>query len=85
MDNTLPGNWIISELNVQGNYGFGAAMPGLPGIFIGKMKSAAWSLTAMGADIADIYHERVADGKYFFDGKWHPLETREEVIAVNGA
>ena len=48
------------------------------------MNDAAWSLTAMGADISDIYYERIDGNRYLFDGKWRDLEIRKEYIEVKG-
>lgn len=84
LGNSVPGTWIINELNVKGNYAYGAALPGLPGIFLGKMSEAAWSMTNMGADVADLFYERVEGDQYFYNGTWHKLKERKEVIKVKG-
>ncbi len=63
--------------------GFGYA--GVPGIFAGRTTDLAWGLTAVPADVTDLFLERVFDnGNYLRDGRQVPLETRTETIAVAG-
>lgn len=69
---------------MNGNYTLGAALPGLPGVFIGKTSVAAWSMTAMGADIADIFYEKIGGNEYYYNGAWHKLKERKEIINVKG-
>lgn len=84
MGNTVPGLWVINELKVKENYAYGSALPGLPGVFIGRTNVAAWSLTNMGADVADLFFERIEGNKYYHNG-WHDLKERKEVIKVKGS
>jgi acyl-homoserine lactone acylase PvdQ len=41
-------------------------------------------LTSITIDNADIYEEKIKDGKYLFKGKYYPLEIREEIVKVKG-
>jgi len=65
----------------------GFTFSGFPGVVIGRNPHLAWGLTNMGADVTDFFLERVdADAAtYLRDGAQVPLETRTEVIEVNGA
>ena len=64
----------------------GFTFAGFPGVIIGHNADLAWGLTNMGADVTDFFLERVDDeaGTYERDGEDVPLETRTEVIEVNG-
>ena len=64
--------------------GFGFA--GMPGVVIGHDARLAWGLTNMGADVTDLFLEKVDDqaGTQLVDGAQVPLQVRHETIAVNG-
>ena len=65
----------------------GFTFAGFPGVIIGHNSDLAWGLTNMGADVSDFFLERVdaEAGTYLKDGAQLPLETRTEIIEVNGA
>ena len=42
-------------------------------------------MTALNPDTMDLFTETVKDGKYLYDGKWHPLKVIEETIKVRFA
>ncbi|ROR73402.1 penicillin acylase family protein [Bogoriella caseilytica] len=64
----------------------GTSFAGLPGVIIGQNDQLAWGLTNLGADVTDFVLQRTYDdGTYLRDGARVPLETRTEVIHVNGA
>lgn len=64
----------------------GFTFAGFPGVVIGRNPDLAWGLTNMGADVTDFFLERVDadEGTYLRDGAQVPLESRTEVIEVNG-
>lgn len=62
--------------------GFGFA--GMPAVFIGHNAQIAWGLTDLGADVSDLYLERVSGGTYEDRGRRVPLRTRQETIKVAG-
>jgi penicillin amidase len=71
------------ELSVEG-----ATLPGVPGVVIGRTDRIAWGLTALEPDVEDLFLERPdpADaGRYLWNGRSLPFETRTETIAVRGA
>jgi penicillin amidase len=62
--------------------GFGFA--GMPAVFIGHNADITWGLTNLGADVVDLYLEKVDGRTYEYRGEQLPLQTREEVIEVAG-
>jgi penicillin amidase len=62
----------------------GFTFSGLPGVVIGHNQSIAWGMTNLGADVTDLYLEKVQDGKYLYDGELREFETRKETIKVAG-
>ncbi|MGY1436263.1 penicillin acylase family protein [Streptomyces reniochalinae] len=62
----------------------GFTFSGMPGVVIGHNQDISWGLTNLGADVTDLYLEKVSDGHYLYDGKEVPYRTREETIKVAG-
>ncbi|MFJ5098898.1 penicillin acylase family protein [Streptomyces sp. NPDC088557] len=62
----------------------GYTFSGMPGVIIGHNDKIAWGLTNLGADVTDLYLERIGPDGYLVDGKVKPFTTREEVIKVAG-
>lgn len=69
----------------------GVALPGLPGIVLGRNRSIAWGFTNAKEDIDDLLEEEVSgDGLRYVaqvsDGKktWKPIEKRPYVIQARG-
>lgn len=60
----------------------GFTFSGMPGVVIGHNRDISWGLTNLGADVTDLYLEKVKDGKYLYDGKEVPYRTRQETIKV---
>ncbi len=60
----------------------GLSFAGLPGVVAGHNVDIAWSLTNLGADVTDLYVERVTDRTWRRGGKQLPLQVRTETIAV---
>lgn len=63
----------------------GAALPGVPGIYVGRNRRIAWGTVAMSCPAMDVCVERL-DGKgkglYLAEGIWKKLERRNEEIKV---
>lgn len=87
---TLPSIWYQMGLHcrtVDGDCPYdvaGFTFPGLPGVVIGHNAHIAWGFTNLGADVTDLYLEKVSGGKYLYEGDWRPLDTRRETIKVAG-
>jgi penicillin G amidase len=62
--------------------GFGFA--GVPGVVIGHNDRIAWGFTNLGADVMDLYVERLDGNTVMYDGEREPLTTRRELIGVKG-
>ena len=56
----------------------------MPGVVIGHNQNIAWGFTNLGADVTDLYLEKVTGDTYLYDGKQVPFTTREETIKVAG-
>jgi len=64
--------------------GFGFS--GLPGVVIGHNDRVAWGVTNLGADVSDLFLEKVTGDSYAVPGGGsEPLTTRTETIKVAGA
>jgi penicillin amidase len=72
---TAPAVWYFAHLNAPGLDAIGGTLPGVPGILVGRNDRIAWGLTNTGADVQDLYLERLDQ----------PFEQLEETIKVKGA
>ena len=57
---------------------------GFPWILLGKTENIAMGITAIHADVIDMYEEKVTeDGKFYeFDGELIPVTQQKEIIKV---
>ncbi|MEU2155609.1 penicillin acylase family protein [Streptomyces sp. NPDC019396] len=62
----------------------GYTFSGMPGVIIGHNQDIAWGFTNLGADVTDLYLERVTEQGYTSGSKVKPFTTREETIKVAG-
>lgn len=62
----------------------GYTFAGMPGVVIGHNKDISWGMTNLGADVSDLYLEKVTADSYLYDGKQLPFATRKEKIKVAG-
>ncbi|MDV9191255.1 penicillin acylase family protein [Streptomyces sp. SR27] len=62
----------------------GYTFSGMPGVIIGHNDKIAWGLTNLGADVTDLYLEKIGPDGYLVDGKVKPFTSREETIKVAG-
>ena len=72
---TAPAVWYFAHLHAPGVDAIGATLPGVPGILVGRNDRIAWGLTNTGADVQDLYLERLDQ----------PFAQFEETIKVKGA
>ena len=83
---TEPNIWYMADLSAPGFHAAGVTLPGVPFVVAGHNDHVAWGLTALMADVQDLYIEKL-DGKGNYegnDGQWHPLAVDYEVIHVRG-
>jgi penicillin amidase len=71
---TAPAVWYFAQLHAPGLDAIGATLPGVPGVLIGRNQRIAWGFTASGADVQDLYLEKL-DSQF---------DQREEIIKVKG-
>ncbi|WP_441250639.1 penicillin acylase family protein [Kitasatospora sp. McL0602] len=63
----------------------GFTFAGMPGVVIGHNQHIAWGFTNLGADVTDLYLEKVTGpDTYLKDGQDKKFETRKETIKVAG-
>ncbi|MGW0466999.1 penicillin acylase family protein [Streptomyces sp. NPDC003027] len=62
----------------------GYTFSGMPGVVIGHNDTIAWGFTNLGADVTDLYLEKVSGEGYLVDGRTKPFTTREETIKIAG-
>ncbi|ROR42493.1 penicillin acylase family protein [Kitasatospora cineracea] len=63
----------------------GYTFAGMPGVVIGHNKDVAWGFTNLGADVTDLYLEKVTGpDTYLYDGKDTKFAVRKETIKVAG-
>ena len=79
-----PSVWYQSSINSPEVQGIGVALPGVPGIQIGRNRNIAWGQTNTQADTEDYYIlEETEDGSgYIYQGEVRPYEIRAETIQV---
>ncbi|MHB9148628.1 MAG: penicillin acylase family protein [Thermoleophilia bacterium] len=66
----------------------GFSFAGVPGVVIGHNADIAWGFTNVGADVQDLYVERVNPenpNQYEVNGSWVDMDTVTETIEVAGA
>ncbi|WP_329210109.1 penicillin acylase family protein [Streptomyces sp. NBC_00683] len=73
---------VISETCQYNTAGY--TFSGMPGVIIGHNADIAWGFTNLGADVTDLFLEKVSGEGYQYDGRTKPFDTREETIKVAG-
>jgi penicillin amidase len=83
-----PSVWYFARLKAPGLDVFGATLPGVPFVVLGRNAHVAWGFTTTNADTIDLYLERIdPDHPSLYQAPGGPteLETRAEEIQVRGA
>jgi penicillin amidase len=83
-----PGVWYLAHLRAPEIELVGATLAGVPGIVLGHNGAIAWGFTNTGADVQDLFVERLDPddpARYLVPGGTAPFETREEIIRIKGA
>ena len=81
----LPGNWHPVGLFTPEIQAVGGALPGMPGILIGRTKHVAFGVTNAYGDVQDLYVETLdpADPTHYLDGgKSRPFDIVSETIRI---
>jgi len=85
---TTPSVWYFAQLHAPGLDVFGATLPGVPFVLLGRNRHVAWGLTNTGSDLQDLYLEQLDpnDGeRYKAPDGYASFTTRNETISVRGA
>jgi penicillin amidase len=82
----FPSIWYEMHLVAAGLDVVGVTIPGAPFVIIGHNARVAWGVTNTGADVQDLYIERIDLGRrrYFSRGQWLPVEVLAADIPVRG-
>ncbi|MBT2366862.1 penicillin acylase family protein [Streptomyces sp. ISL-10] len=62
----------------------GYTFSGMPGVIIGHNQDIAWGFTNLGADVTDLYLEKLSGDNYLVGSRQEKLAHRTEVIKVAG-
>lgn len=66
----------------------GFSFAGVPGIILGHNSRIAWAMTNVGADVMDLYIEKVNPqnpNQYFYQNTWHDMKVMQDRIHVGGS
>ncbi|MEQ9812570.1 MAG: penicillin acylase family protein [Azospirillaceae bacterium] len=80
--------WYLARIETPELTLVGATVPGVPAMVLGHNGNIAWGMTTSYVDTEDLVVERVDPDdptRYLTETGSLPFETREEVIAVDGA
>jgi penicillin amidase len=83
----FPGIWYELHLVAADLDVIGVTVPGTPFVIIGHNAQIAWGLTNTGADVQDLFIERIdlQRQQYVHQGQWTPLDVERVDIPVRGA
>ena len=72
---SFPGVWYEMHLVAAGLDVIGVTIPGTPFVILGHNARIAWGMTNTGADVQDLFVERLdlARRRYLFQGQWLPV------------
>jgi penicillin amidase len=83
--NRLPNVWYELFFEQEDRFVYGATMPGVPGIFVGRSNDLSWGATYSFMDAEDSWIEKCKDGKFYSEESgWLPFQTRKEIIKRKG-
>jgi penicillin G amidase len=85
---STPSVWYMVRLSAPGLEVFGATLPGVPYVVLGRNAHVAWGFTNTYADTQDLYIEQVDSDhpdRYRTPAGDEPFQTRVEQIQVRGA
>ncbi len=81
---SAPALWYFASVKAEGYHLTGATLPGMPTIVLGRNQHVAWGFTNVGADVQDVYVERIHGDSYQSPTGMEKLITRSETIKVKG-
>ncbi len=80
----FPGVWYEIHLVAAGLDVIGVTVPGTPFVVLGHNARIAWGMTNTGADVQDLFLERIdlSRKQYFYGGQWLPVTITPGQIPV---
>ena len=89
---TAPSIWYLADLRVEKEFDrprnmTGVTLPGAPFVLLGRSTSLAWGFTNTGADVQDIFVEKVDPDdpqRYLTPSGWAKFGEKTETIHVSG-
>ncbi len=82
---SAPSVWYLAHLSAPDLEVIGATLPGVPAVVVGRNRHIAWGFTNTGADVQDLYLEKLdASGRYLAPDGPRPFQVLEETIPVRG-
>ena len=83
---SLPPIWYEIHIVCPDLNATGVSIPGIPFVIVGHNESIAWGITNSGADVQDLYIEKLnSSGDMYLDkGEWKPLLKKMEEIKIKG-
>ncbi|MEM9063334.1 MAG: penicillin acylase family protein [Pseudomonadota bacterium] len=85
---SAPSVWHVASIEAPGMAAIGGALPGVPGILVGRNRTIGWGLTTTNVDDQDLYVEEVnpdnPDEYLLPDGTWAKFDTRSIRIEIDG-
>ena len=82
----FPSVWYEMHLVAGGLDVAGVTIPGVPFVVLGHNARIAWGITNTGADVQDLFLERIDVGRKraFYRGEWVPVDVTAVEIPVRG-
>ncbi len=83
----IPSTWYLAHVSAGDFEMIGATLPGTPAVALGRNRFIAWGATNVGADVQDLYRERLnpSGTTAEFRGVPEPITVVPETILVKGA
>ncbi|MGE3958323.1 MAG: penicillin acylase family protein [Vicinamibacterales bacterium] len=82
----MPSIWYLAHVSAGDFDIIGATLPGTPAVALGRNRHMAWGATNVGADVQDLYLERLDPSGRFAEymGRQEPITVVPETIVVRG-
>ena len=83
-----PSIWYLAHMSLQSGDVIGATIAGLPSVVLGRNNQIAWGFTNTGADVQDLYIEKINPAnpqEYLTPTGYQTFESRNEMIRVRFA
>jgi penicillin amidase len=84
----VPNTWYRIELNYEGTYAAGLALPGTPLLIAGSNRHIAWGATNLTGDFLDLVRLDIDPGnpdQYRVGDQWRRFDEYPETIAIKGS